>query len=130
MPKPQRLIALFSLFACSAFAAPSISGVTNAASFINSALPSSGIAPGSIFTIFGSGLGSSFGATSDSLPRPMVLAGTSVLVTAPGITVNAPMIYASSSQVSAILPSSVPAGSATVSVSYNGPPVLPRRSVC
>jgi uncharacterized protein (TIGR03437 family) len=89
---------------------PSISGVTNGASF------TAAFAPGGIVSIFGSQLA---GATqvADSLPLPYGLAG--VAVTVNGIA--APLWYVSPGQINLQLPYDVPAGaSATVVLNNNG----------
>jgi uncharacterized protein (TIGR03437 family) len=95
-------------------------GVVNAASYIRSGFPNSGIAQGSLFVIFGRDLGPAELRSFSGLPKPTSLAGTSVRVTAGGATVDAFLYYTSSSQVAAILPSRTPLGEGTVTVAYNG----------
>jgi uncharacterized protein (TIGR03437 family) len=94
--------------------------VTNAASFANSRLPNGSIAQGSIFNIFGFGMGPSAIVYATSLPLPKTLSGTSVSVTVNGATEQCYMFYTLAGQVAAILPSATPAGTGTISVSYNG----------
>ncbi|HEY3839890.1 MAG TPA: hypothetical protein VGL72_25135 [Bryobacteraceae bacterium] len=103
-------------------AAPSIAaqGVKNAASFADPRLPNGSIAQGSIFNVFGSGMGPATIAYASSLPLPTTLSGTSINVTVGGTTVPCVMFYTSASQVAAILPSNTPAGTGTITVSYNG----------
>ena len=102
-------------------AQPSITagGVTNAASFLPRGLPNSGIAQGSIFNIAGSKLGP--GAQMQATyPLTTNLGGTSVQVKIGGTTVNALVVSTASNQVQALLPSTAPTGSGTVTVSFNG----------
>jgi uncharacterized protein (TIGR03437 family) len=95
-------------------------GVLNSASYLSPGLPASGIAQGSIFVVFGTGLGPSQIVQADKLPLPTKLAETSVTVTVGGTSKPAFLVYTLASQVAAILPSSVPTGSGTVTVTYNG----------
>jgi len=83
-------------------------------------MPNSAIAQGSTFTVFGSGLGPASIQFVAKFPVAPTLAGTSVNITAGGKTVRAPVLFTLASQVAAIMPSTTPAGSATVSVTYNG----------
>jgi uncharacterized protein (TIGR03437 family) len=109
------------LFASAAFAQqPTIRKVTNAASYIAAGLPGSGIAQGSIMYIEGSNLGPAQIQVAGA-PRPTSegLAGTRVRITVGGTNFDAPMIYTLAGQVSAIMPSNVPIGTANVTVIYN-----------
>jgi uncharacterized protein (TIGR03437 family) len=114
---------LLPLFLSSlAFAAPVINtgGIVNAASYVPLAIPSSGIAQGSFFVIFGDGLGPANIAVAPNLNFTTALAGTTVTVTpAAGPAVQCYLYYTVDRQVSAILPSTIRTGPATVSVSYN-----------
>src|ERR1700691_3386454 len=94
-------------------------GVYNAASYAPFGLPNGAIARGSIFTIFGSNLGP---AQSPSLAFPLqtTLGGVSLTVLAGGQSYNAIPLFVSPGQINAILPSAVPAGSATLTVNHNG----------
>ena len=89
--------------------------VTNSASYRSDA-----IAQGSLFVVFGSGLGPSPLQQVDGFPLPSELAGTSIRITVGSVTVAAPMVYTSAGQVAAILPSTVPEGQATLRLSYKG----------
>jgi uncharacterized protein (TIGR03437 family) len=89
--------------------------VVNAASFA-----SNGIAQGSLMSIFGAGLGPRQGVQAESFPLPAMLGGSSVQVTVGGQEYDAWVVFASDGQVNAILPSNVPAGSAQLTVTYNG----------
>ncbi len=123
---PKRLAGFLTVIVLSApsvFAAnPAIaaSGVKNAASYANPALPNGAIAQGSIFNVFGSTMGPASLAYASSLPLPTTLSGTQVSVTVNGSTVQCFMIYTSAGQVAAILPSITPVGTGTITVSYNG----------
>jgi uncharacterized protein (TIGR03437 family) len=120
----KTLFATLSILLPAAFhaaAQPAINpgGVVNAASYIRSGFPNSGIAQGSLFVVFGRDLGPAELRTAPGLPKPTSLAGTSVRVSAGGTTVDAFLYYTSSSQVAAILPSNTPLGEGTVTVTYN-----------
>ncbi len=81
-------------------------GVVNAASFEPS------IAPGSLFTIFGTGL-SAQAASASSTPLPSNLDETQVLVNG----VQTPLVYVSGTQINAQMPIGLPTGQAvTVAV--------------
>src|SRR5579871_5310155 len=123
MPGKTILIVSIALAAASVgSAAPTIAaqGVKNAASFADPQLPNGSIAQGSIFNIFGSGMGPTTIAYASSLPLPTTLSGTSISVTVSGATVQCVMFYTSAGQVAAILPSTTPVGTGTISVTYNG----------
>ncbi len=96
----------------------SAGGVLNVASYSYSALPGGSIAQGSMFTVFGSGLGTtSSGALS--FPLQTTMDGASIQVTSGSTTVNAYMIYTTPGQIAGILPSNTPTGAATLTVTYN-----------
>jgi uncharacterized protein (TIGR03437 family) len=120
MSKSLLLALTVVLAAIPSFAAPSIAGVTNAASFANSQLPNGSIAQGSIFNVFGSAMGPSTIAYATSLPLPMTLSGTSISVSVNGTTEQCYMFYTLAGQLAAILPSTTPAGTGTITVTYNG----------
>jgi uncharacterized protein (TIGR03437 family) len=84
--------------------------VVNAASF----LPA--LAPGTLATLFGSGLTESAPATAAAVPWPSFLGGTRVLIN--GAVV--PLLYVSSSQINFLVPESVPAGAARVVIESAG----------
>jgi len=109
------------LVATCGFAQPVITStdVENSASFLVQGLPGSGIAQGSIFTIFGTGVGPATLVQAGSLPLQTSLGGTSVTVTVGGQTVKAYILAAVSYQVNALLPSTTPTGSGTVTVTFN-----------
>ncbi len=99
---------------------PAVSLVVNAASNFSPALPNGGIAQGALMTIYGTALGPPTLTIVPAYPIPTNLAGTSVRITSGGKSFDAPMYYTSSSQVAAIVPSTTPPGTGTVTVTYNG----------
>ncbi len=101
---------------------PAPTGVVSAASLTLAGLPNGAIAEGSIFTVFGKNLGPGTSVTNASLTLPTTagLGGTVMTITVNGVTTTAPMIYSSSSQLVAILPSATPVGTGTLSVTYLG----------
>lgn len=84
-------------------------GTVNAASFTNK------VAPGSIFSIFGSGLATTT-TSAAAAPLPMGLGGVNVTVGGK----NVPLFFASSGQINAQLPYDAPAGPQQVVVKVNG----------
>jgi uncharacterized protein (TIGR03437 family) len=103
-------------------AAPSITGVYNAGSWIPPSLPNSGLTQGAYFTITGNNLGPDTLIVAGSYPLQTMqgLGGTVVQATVGGVTETCIMYYSSVSQVSAILPSATPIGTGTMSVTYQG----------
>jgi uncharacterized protein (TIGR03437 family) len=100
-------------------------GVVNASSEL------SGVAPGSWFVIFGTGLGPSTISVQNALPYPTLLSGTSVTFTPVngGTPIPAPMYYTLATQVAGMLPSSTPAGAYNVQVTYNQVQSAPVRAI-
>ncbi len=96
-----------------------VNAVVNGASGMIQGLPNGGVAQGAIFLIFGSNLGPSPTAVAGNAFQTTNLGGASVSVVVNNITVNALMYYASATQVAALLPSSTPTGSGTLTVTYN-----------
>ena len=116
--KTLRVIAGCALFAAVAAAqAPSIAtgGVLNNYSYMQQGLPSYGIAQGSIFSIFGTNLAAS-ASNLQSVPLGTTLNNVSVKVTVGGTTSNAILYYVSPTLIDAILPSSTPVGTGTITV--------------
>jgi uncharacterized protein (TIGR03437 family) len=108
-----------------AAAQPVITGVANAASFAVAGQPNANIALGSMFVIFGTGLGPATLTQVSSYPLPASqgLAGTSVNINTVSFAgqANAIMIYTSATQVAAIVPSSLNfTGTVVLTVTYNG----------
>jgi uncharacterized protein (TIGR03437 family) len=112
-------IAAFALLAIPLSAAPTISGIQNAASNIVAGLPNAPIAQGSIFIIKGTGLGPANISISSSPFQATSLSGTSISVVSGGATVAALLYYTSDTQVAALLPSNTPTGSAAFTITYN-----------
>jgi len=109
-------LALLILTAAPA-AAFTITDVVNAASRIPSGSPGYGIAQGAIFVVTGTGVGpDQFQQATFPLPTSAGLGGVSIKVSVGGTTVDAIMVYVSSTEVAAILPSKTPTGTGTVTV--------------
>ncbi len=96
--------------------------MVNAASYVSANLPGGALASGSIFAIFGTGLGPAGpGIQASRFPLDPTLGGVAVRVTSPsGASVAAIPLFVSSGQINALLPSTVPIGPAAVAVTYNG----------
>jgi uncharacterized protein (TIGR03437 family) len=94
-------------------------GPVNAASYTLNGLPGSGIAQGSMFILFGSGLGPDELLEVGDFPIPTELGGTSVEVTVGGVTVDCLMFYTLERQVAAVLPSNTPLGDGVVRLTFN-----------
>lgn len=102
---------------------PTITAVVNNYSYVPAGFPNSGISPGSIMLVFGSGMSQSVssvflnGTLSPGLPTTWQ--GATLSVTVGGKTVTPPIYYATPTQIAAVLPSGTPTGTATITVSYN-----------
>jgi uncharacterized protein (TIGR03437 family) len=94
-------------------------GIANAASWVSA---TSGIARGAYIAIMGSGLGPTQPATSPGYPIPVSLGdgAVSVNIVQSNAKAQAYLKFVSSSQINAILPSTLAAGAADISVTYNG----------
>ncbi|MGP0073937.1 MAG: hypothetical protein ACLPWF_18645 [Bryobacteraceae bacterium] len=104
---------------------PNITSVVNNYSYIPVGFPNSGIAPGTIFLIFGSGMSSSppnvVLQSSAGAGIPKTLEGATLSVTgSDGKNYTPGFYYATPGQIAAVLPSKTPTGPATITVSYNG----------
>jgi uncharacterized protein (TIGR03437 family) len=89
-----------------------VGGVVNAASFAPN------LTPGSLATIFGSNLASAT-AVASSLPLPMSLGGSQVLING----ISAPLVFVSPAQINFQVPFEVPmSGNGSVVVTNNGTP--------
>ena len=97
-----------------------VSSVSNSASYYGANLPGYGIAQGSLMVLFGYQMGPGQLVQSPGFPLPLILSETLVTVTVNGITRTAPILYTSAGQVAALLPSSTPVGSGTLTVTYKG----------
>ena len=117
------LICLSVLLSVPALAQPVIrsgNGVLNSASYLTPGLPASGIAQGSLFVVFGTGLGPARLVQATKFPLPDELADTSIKVTVGGVSKSAVMVYTYAGQVAAIMPSSMPTGAGTITLTFNG----------
>jgi uncharacterized protein (TIGR03437 family) len=113
-------LGILAVTAVSAFAQqPTAGAIVNAGSYAVAGTQNAAIAQGSMFVIFGTNMGPSTIQHAFSYPLPTTLAGTSINITS-GSPFHAIMLYTVASQLAAILPSSVPAGPATLTVTYNG----------
>jgi uncharacterized protein (TIGR03437 family) len=110
---------------------PTITAVLNNYSYILPGNPNYGIAPGSIFVIFGTGLAAPGSPAvlqnsvcpvppGDCQGLPLTLNGASVTVTVAGLSVQPALYYATPMQIAAVLPSITPLATGTVTVTYNG----------
>jgi uncharacterized protein (TIGR03437 family) len=104
---------------------PTVTGLLNNYSNIQPGLPNYGIAPGSIFVIYGTGM-SNPAVTTATLQSstaaggiPLTLNGASISVTVNGVTTHPGIYYAVPTQIAAVLPSGTPTGQGTITVSYN-----------
>ena len=122
------------------FAQPTVTQVSNAASEVpwyNNALPAlqnANIAQGSYFSIYGNGLAANISTCGTNYanclwapyPLPTSIQGTSVSITPSGGSAIAAYIEFAAqvtstlAQINAVMPSTVPPGSAMLTVTYNG----------
>lgn len=113
----------FDTFAAAVANGPVVNALVNNYSNIPPGLPSYGIAPGSLFVIYGTGMsdpGNPVLHTFKDGPLPTTSNHTSIAVTVNGITTNPGIYYTSPGQIAAVLPSSTPTGNGTITVTYNG----------
>jgi uncharacterized protein (TIGR03437 family) len=94
--------------------------VVNAASFFAPGLPAGSIAQGSIFSLFGTGLGPAQGMQQSAFPLTTTVAGVSIQVKQGATSVNALPLFVVAGQVNALMPSNTPLGWVSVWVTYNG----------
>jgi uncharacterized protein (TIGR03437 family) len=73
-----------------------------------------------MFAVYGTGLGPSPFVSATQFPLQTTLGGTSVAVTVGGTTTAALILFAYPWQVNAVLPSTTPVGSGTITVRYGG----------
>ncbi len=102
---------------------PAITAVQNNYSYLQVGLPNYGIAPGTLFIIKGTDLanpGTAVLQSSGGSGIPTSLNGASISVTVNGVTTHPAMYYAIPTQIAAVLPSSTPVGTGTITVTYNG----------
>ncbi len=120
------VLVLTLLLAGLALAQPAIEGpILNVASYLLPGYPGFGVAQGSMFVVFGRNMGPRGMYQAQNWPLTKDLVGTSLQVTVGGVTVDAIMVYTSSTQLAAILPSNTPTGDGTITVTYAGQVGLP-----
>ena len=104
--------------------APTITKIQNNYSNVALGLPNYGIAPSTIFVIYGTGLADPAAKaalqSSEAPGIPTTLNGASITVTVNGVTTHPGMYYAIATQIAAVLPANTPAGNGTLTVTYNG----------
>ncbi len=89
-------------------------GVVNAASFMPQGFSGSGIARGSVFTVFGENLATEGLNQAQKFPLEYQMGGTSIDVTVGSFRSQCPLIYTTPTQVAALLPSTTPTGLAVL----------------
>lgn len=103
---------------------PVISKIQNNYSNVTAGLPNYGIAPSTLFVIYGTGMADPAARavlqSSASPGIPLTLNGASISVTVNGVTTHPGIYYAVSTQIAAVLPASTPVGTGTLTVTYNG----------
>ena len=103
---------------------PAITAIQNNSSGISAGFPSYGIAPSSIFVVIGTGLADpGTPELQDSTQAggiPLSLNGASISVTVNGVTTHPGIYYTSPTQIAAVLPTSTPDGTGTLTVTYHG----------
>ncbi|MDX2149941.1 MAG: hypothetical protein SFV54_04350 [Bryobacteraceae bacterium] len=96
---------------------------------INAASGAATLAPGSVFTVFGTGMGPAAIVVDSAAPWETSLSGTSVRFTpvGGGSAIEARIYYTRQDQVAGLLPSSTAPGDYNVTVTYNNQTSGPRR---
>lgn len=115
----RSVLFLLSILAISA--QPRITGIQNNYSYLIPGSPNYAIAQGSIFILYGSGIGPAAllqQGFSPALNRN--LGGVSIKTTIGTTTTEAIPYYVSAGQIAAILPSATPVGTGSMTVTYNG----------
>lgn len=119
----MRLLATV-LFFCSlglAQSNPTITGgPQNAASNVTPGQANDGISQGGMFVVFGRDMGPANLKLVENFPLLATFEDTSVRIRVNGANYDALMIYTYATQVAAILPSNVPKGTGTLTVTYQG----------
>jgi uncharacterized protein (TIGR03437 family) len=114
--------ALGVLWTWACFAQPVVNAAMNAASYFSPPKGDTPIAQGSIFTVFGTGLaGPDLQQASLPLGTSLPSAnGTSIVISSGGQNIDAYILYTLPTQVAAVLPSTAPVGSASLTLTYAG----------
>jgi hypothetical protein len=103
-----------------------VDSAVNAASYIHPSYPNGGISHGGMFILFGRQPGSLRTKLADKFPLSPNMNGTSIKVTSGASSFDAAMVYVvgciarAPDQLAAILPSSVPVGTGSVTMTYKG----------
>lgn len=118
-------VCLFLLTGLAA-ARPVISPPVNQASFVQPDSPAYGIAPGSMFAIFGQDMGPAALTSAPVFPLPTELSETSVQISLGSATLKCFMVFTSGGQIAAILPSSAVPGEWRITVTYRGETSAPQ----
>src|SRR5258706_5097371 len=120
--RAARIAALIGFTSALTSAAPVIAkgAIYNNASYARDGALNRGIAQGSVFAVFGKGLGPATLAQVQSFPLGKELAGTSVRVTMSGAPFDAYPLYVSDGQIGVMLSSTTPIGVGAVTVTFNG----------
>ncbi|MCB1022497.1 MAG: hypothetical protein KDC27_21385, partial [Acidobacteria bacterium] len=124
MTRAPRIIAIALLFGATVCAQPFVyyRSIFNAASFAPSGAPNGAVAQGSIFTVFGRGLGPAAGAQAAAFPLSESVAGVSVEVCQTSTCVAALPLFVRADQINAVMPSNAPLGAASLRVTVDGEP--------
>lgn len=124
MTRAPRIIAIALLFGATVCAQPFVyyRSIFNAASFAPSGAPNGAVAQGSIFTVFGRGLGPAAGAQAAAFPLSESVAGVSVEVCQASTCVAALPLFVRADQINAVMPSNAPLGAASLRVTVDGEP--------
>jgi len=117
-----RIWGMAALWAAAALAQqPVVTALLNNYSYLLPNTPNYAFARGAIVQIYGTNLGPAMGVAGSLNPTlQKSLGGTSVRFTVGGTSTEGVLYYVSATQINAILPSATPAGSGTVTVTYNG----------
>jgi uncharacterized protein (TIGR03437 family) len=97
-----------------------LDGVVNSGSYLPACSPNGGVAPGSLFAIFGRDIGPATLARATAFPLRTTLEGVSVRISMRGSTFDALPLYTNSTQIGAILPATVPTGDGMLTVTNSG----------
>ena len=119
----------FQTFVSSAPTAPTITQILNNYGLVPAGFSNSGISPGSLFIIKGSGLADPNAQAvlwqfKDG-PLPTTSNGASVKVTVGSTTTVPAFYYSMASQLALVMPSNTPLGTAQVTVTYNNQTTAP-----
>src|SRR5437762_3590741 len=119
---PDLILCLIVASSALTFAqAPAVTGgIVNHFSQASAAMPNGSIAQGSLFDINGRNLGPADPVQVTDVPLSTSLSGVSAQVTAGGKTIDLLISSVSAGKIVALLPSTTPLGTGTLTVSVNG----------